>query len=346
MKNKNKERKLTIKDIAEQAGVSITTASFVLNGQDEKYGIKTETAERVREVMRKNQFSPNYGARILKTGKSHTIAFIAPSITDGFYNEIVVSIETAALKAGYQLVLCNSLDQIETERIYLKNLIERKVDGIVLVPVDPTAPHLEILKQENIKTVLFCPPELANPGFYTVDFDLACAPRLTVDHLVAQGCRNIALLDWRPAKPRASSWARNRSVLRKTFQESLRRHNLPGGTAAIWPLFGETDNPADAAEFQRLLYGQKPDALIAMRDVQLLRAWHPLVQAGFSVPGDIRLAGCDDILASLYWSPPITSITMPKTPLGKHVVDVLLDGKIQSGSRTFPVELAVRESSG
>ncbi len=346
MKNKPVERKLTIKDIAKQAGVSITTASFVLNGQDKKYGIKNETAERVREVMKKNKFRPNYGARILKTGKSHTIAFIAPSITDGFYNEVVVSIETAALQAGYQLILCNSLDNTETEKTYLKNLIERQVDGIVLVPVDPAADHLDLLKKEQIKTVLFCPPELADPGFYCVDFDLASAPELAVDHLVEQGCKKIVMLDWRPAKPRASSWARNRSILRKTFQESLRKHGLPGGTGAVWTFFGEEENPLDAAEFQNRLSRERPDALLAMRDIQLLRAWHPLTQAGFSVPGDIRLAGCDDLAASQFWSPPLTTLSMPKIQLGKHVVEILLDESIRDGSRTFPVELVPRGSTG
>ncbi|QHI70798.1 LacI family DNA-binding transcriptional regulator [Tichowtungia aerotolerans] len=345
MNKKNKKRKLTIKDIAQQARVSITTASFVLNGQDEKYGIKAETAERVREAVRKNNFQPNYGARILKTGKSNTLAFIAPSITDGFYNEVVVSIETAALKAGYQLILCNSLDNIETEKTYLKNLIERKVDGIVLIPVDPTAKHLQILKDEQIKTVLFCPPELADKHFYCVDFDLASAPRLTVDHLVEQGCKKIVMLDWRPAKPRSSSWARNRNVLRKTFQASLRKHGLSCGTDAVWTLFGEEENPADAEEFKKLLSKQKPDAIVAMRDIQLLRAWLPLTEAGLSVPADIRLAGCDDIQASVYWSPPLTSILMPKKELGLHVVNVLLNESIQSGIHTFPVELVPRASS-
>ena len=345
MNKKKAARKLTIKDIANQAGVSVTTASFVMNGQDEKYGIKAETAERVRDVVRKNKFRPNYGARILKTGKSNTIAFIAPSITDGFYNEVVVAIETAALKAGYQLILCNSLDQIETEQTYLKNLIERKVDGIVLIPVDPAADHLYLLKEEQIKTVLFCPPELADKHFYCVDFDLAAAPRLAVNHLVKQGCKKIIMLDWRPSKPRSSSWARNRTLLRKTFQESLRKHGLPSGTDVIWTLFGEEENPVDAAQFKERLKNYKPDAIIAMRDIQLLRAWHPMTEAGFSVPTDIRLAGCDDILASLYWSPPLTSIQMPKIELGKHVVRVLLDDSIESGTRTFPVKLTQRQSS-
>lgn len=345
MNKKKAARKLTIKDIANQAGVSVTTASFVMNGQDEKYGIKAETAERVRDVVRKNKFRPNYGARILKTGKSNTIAFIAPSITDGFYNEVVVAIETAALKAGYQLILCNSLDQIETEQTYLKNLIERKVDGIVLVPVDPAADHLEILQKEQIKTILFCPPELADKHFYCVDFDLASAPRLAVDHLVEKGCKKIVMLDWRPYKPRSSSWARNRTVLRRIFQESLRKHRLPGGTDAIWTLFGEKESPADPAEFIERLRTGKPDAIIAMRDIQLLRAWHPLTEAGFSVPKDIRLVGCDDIPASLYWSPPLTSIQMPKIELGQHIMRVLLDDSIKSGTCTFPVELTRRQSS-
>lgn len=292
-----------IKNIAQQAGVSITTASFIMNGQDEKYGIKAETAERIREVVRKNKFRPNYGARILKTGKSNTIAFIAPSIADGFYNEVVVSIETEALKSGYQLILCNSLDNIETEKTYLRNLIERQVDGIVLVPVDPSADHLEILQKEEIKTILFCPPDLANKNFYCVDFDLASAPRLAVDHLVGKGCKTIILMDWRPSKPRASSWARNRTVLRKTFQEFLRKHCHPSGLDSIWTLFGEEENLEDSAEFKKLLQVHKPDAIIAMRGIQLLRAWHPLTEAGFPVPKNIRLVGCDDILASTVLAP-------------------------------------------
>lgn len=345
MKKNKTDSKLTIKDIARQAGVSITTASFVMNGQSDKYGIKMETAERVREVMRKNKFRPNYGARILKTGKSKTLAFIAPSITDGFYNEVVVAIETEALKHDYQLILCNSLDQIETEKTYLINLIERKVDGIVLIPIDPAAEHLAILEKEQLKTILFCPPELADKHFYCVDFDLASAPKLAVDHLVKEGCKKIVLLDWRPTKPRASSWARNRSVLRRVFLETLRKHGISDGKDRVWTLFGEEENQKDAALFQQMLCEQKPDAIIAMRDIQLLRAWHPLIKAGFSVPNNIRLVGCDDIPASLYWFPPLTSIVMPKVELGHHVVKVLLDKSTTKGSRTFPIELVSRASS-
>jgi LacI family transcriptional regulator len=345
MKNGKAERKLTIKDIAREAGVSITTASFVMNGQDAQYGIKAETAERVREVIRKNKFRPNYGARILKTGRSHTLAFIAPSITDGFYNEIVVSIETTALQAGYQLVLCNSLDNAATEEIYLRNLIERQVDGIVLVPIDPQAGHLDLLEQAQIKTILFCPPEKAANPFYCVDFDLSAAPRLAVEQLLASGCKRIVLLDWRPTRPRASSWARNRTILRNIFLETLRKHDIEGGKTQIWTLFGEEENPQDAEIFQQMLREQKPDAIVAMRNIQLLRAWHALMETGLAVPKDIRLVGCDDLMTPQHWSPALTSMGMPKEELGKHVVEILLDGTIQAGSRIFPIELIKRDSS-
>ena len=345
MKNGKAERKLTIKDIAREAGVSITTASFVMNGQDAQYGIKAETAERVREVIRKNKFRPNYGARILKTGRSHTLAFIAPSITDGFYNEIVVAIELAALQAGYQLVLCNSLDNVATEEIYLRNLIERQVDGIILVPTNPGAGHLDLLEQAQIKTILFCPPEPATSKFYCVDFDLSTAPWLAVEHLLKQGSKRIALLDWRPTHPRASSWARNRTILRSVFLKSLLKHGFPGGAENIWTLFGEEENPTDAEIFKQRLNEQKPDAIIAMRDIQLLRAWKPLMEAGHSVPNDIRLVGCDDIRASQYWHPALTSISMPKAELGEYAVNVLLDETVQNGSRIFPIRLIERASS-
>jgi LacI family transcriptional regulator len=342
---KDAGKKVTIKDIARAAGVSVTTASFVINNQDKKYAIKTETAERVRKIMRQTDYRPNYGARFLATGKSQTLAFIAPNIADGFYSEIVVSVEKAALKAGYQLVLCNSLDNSETELTYLKNLIDRKVDGIILVPVDPSAEHLELLKDNRIQSVFFCPPELADNRFYCVDFDISSAPRLAVDHLVEKGCKKIVMLDWRPAKPRSSSWSRNRSVLRKTFHESLRRHGLPGGTDAIWTLFGEENKSADASGFQKLLQKEKPDAIVAMRDIQLLRAWAPLMETGLSVPEDIRLVGCDDLHCSQYWVPSLTTLRMPKQAVGKHMVDVLLNDKIKDGSRIFPVELVKRASS-
>lgn len=226
-----------------------------------------------------------------------------------------------------------------------RNLIERKVDGVVLVPVDPAAEHLEQLKDEKIKTILFCPPELADENFYCVDFDLASAPKLAVDHLAERGCRKIVLLDWRPAKPRASSWARNRSVLRKTFHASLRKHKLPTGTDYVWTLFGEKANPTDADKFRQLLSIHQPDGIIAMRDIQLLSAWKPLIEAGFSIPEDIHLVGCDDLSASQYWSPSLTTISMPKQELGKHVADILFDDSVQSSSRIFPVELVARDSS-
>lgn len=342
---KRSGQKYTIRDIARAAGVSVTTASFVINNQEKKYAIKAETAERVRKIMDQCGYRPNYGARILTTGKSHTLAFIAPNIANGFYSEIVVSVETAALKAGYQLVLCNSLDNSKTEETYLKNLIDRKVDGIILVPVDPTAPHLNLLKENQIETILFCSPELTDQRFYCVDFDLASAPRLAVDHLVETGCKKIVMLDWRPAKPRSSSWARNRSVLRKTFHEALHKHGLSGGPNAVWTFFGEEKKSSDALEFQKVLHTYKPDAIIAMRDIQLLRAWAPLIEAGFSVPENIRLIGCDDQRCSEYWQPSLTTLSMPKQTIGKHMVDVLLNDKIKTGSRIFPVELVKRASS-
>ena len=339
------KQKLTIKDIAREAGVSVTTASFVLNNREEAYGIKKETADRVRQVIKDLKFRPNYGARILKTGRSHTLAFIAPSITDGFYNDIVVAIETAALKAGYQLVLCNSLDNVATEKNYLENLIERQVDGIILVPTDPASDHLNLLKQAQIKTILFCPPEPATSKFYCVDFDLPAAPWLAVEHLLEQGSKRIVLLDWRPTRPRASSWARNRTILRSVFLKALRKHGIHSGKENIWTLFGEEKNPLDAENFKKRLNEQKPDAIIAMRDLQLLRAWKPLMETGLSVPGDIRLVGCDDIRASQYWYPALTSIDMPKAELGEYAVNVLLDETIQNGSRIFPIKLLPRASS-
>jgi LacI family transcriptional regulator len=345
MTGKSKTKKLTIRDIALEAGVSVTTASFVLNGQEAQYGIKPETAERVRKVIRDRHFRPNYGARLLKSGRSHTLAFIAPTIAEGFYNDIVVAIETAALQAGYQLVLCNSLDDVLIEEVHLKNLIERQIDGIVLAPVIPNAPHLELLKQAGIRTVLLCPPETASPGFCCADFDLSAAPRLAIEHLLQKDCERFVLLDWLPAHGRPSSWTRNRTVLRQMFLKTLRKNKIPGGKEHIWTLFGEEPNPADAANFQRMLKETQPDALIAMRDIQLLRAWRPLTEAGFSVPEDIRLVGCDDIDLLHYWSPAITTVRMPKKELGEHAVKVLLDRSVEGETRIFPISLEGRASS-
>jgi len=345
MTNHPRKKALTIRDIAEAAGVSVTTASFVMNGQDAARGIKRETADRVRQVIKDLKFRPNYGARLLKSGRSHALAFIAPTIAEGFYNEIVLAVEMTALRAGYQLILCNSLDDVQTEKDHLQNLIERKIDGVILAPVIPDAPHLELLQQAGIRSILLCPPETAFPGFCCADFDLAAAPRLAVDHLVQKGCSRIALLDWLPAHPRRSSWTRNRARLKKSFLKALGSHQLAAEKELVWTLFGEEEHPDDAPAFQKLLKSVKPDGLIAMRDIQLLRAWQPLAEAGFSVPRDIRLVGCDDYAYLQYWSPAITTIRMPKKEMGEHVVKVLLNRSIQGETRIFPISLEGRASS-
>ena len=120
---------VTIKDVARESGVNVSTVSRALNGE---YGVHPDTREHVAAVARRLRYRPNRVARGLVTGRSHTLALVVSDIRNPFFAEVARGAEDAAYRAGYDLVLCNSDLDAEKQMRYAQSLMEKRVDGILM----------------------------------------------------------------------------------------------------------------------------------------------------------------------------------------------------------------------
>ena len=141
----------TVKDVAQRSHVSTATVSRVINGDSR---ISAETAARVRQAVEELGYAPNHFARGLKTSRSRTVGFIAPEFDNDFFMGIAKGVESRLRGAGYALVICNSNETVEDERLRLELLLEKGVDGLIVIPASSHGAHLHQAQQQSVPLVL------------------------------------------------------------------------------------------------------------------------------------------------------------------------------------------------
>ncbi|MBF0196238.1 MAG: LacI family DNA-binding transcriptional regulator [Planctomycetes bacterium] len=145
--------KTTIQEIAADLGLSITTISFIINGKGDQYKISKATQERVKKYIAQNNYQPNSVARSLTTGKSYTIGYLVPDISDPFYAAIGKHVENILSQQGYQLFMCSTKEDPDTELKIVQSMVQRQADGIIMAPT--TKKSLSYIKSQDIPLVTF-----------------------------------------------------------------------------------------------------------------------------------------------------------------------------------------------
>ncbi|HKE23268.1 MAG TPA: LacI family DNA-binding transcriptional regulator [Bryobacteraceae bacterium] len=303
---------VTIKDVARESGVNISTVSRALNNG---YGVRERTREHVLSVAVRLNYRPNRVARGLVTGRSHSLALILSDIRNPFFAEVARGAEDAARAAHCDLVLCNSDLDAEKQMQYVHSLAEKRVDGILMNSVSA-------LSREQRDQLAACgvPMVLLNrsiaPGpFSTVCADNEAGGAMAAKHLLELGHRVIAhitgprqhgnLSDRERGFLRAMQTARNRVqpvVLRGAF-------TFAGGselTARILDKYPKTT------------------AIFAANDVMAFGAARTVLERGMRIPDDLSLIGFDNIEFSSILYPPLTTIHQPKYEMGQAAVEILL----------------------
>src|SRR5215510_5054504 len=182
---------VTIKDVARESGVNVSTVSRALNGE---YGVHVETREMVAAVAQRLGYRPNRVARGLVTGRSHTLALVTSDIRNHFFAEVARGAEDAAYRAGYDLILCNSDLDPEKQMRYVQSLLEKRVDGILMNSVAVLSrKQQEQLASLGVSIVLL---NRGGPGtaFSTVRSDNDAGGALAAEYLLRLGHRRIAHL--------------------------------------------------------------------------------------------------------------------------------------------------------
>lgn len=180
----------SVKDVAAAAGVSLGTVSNVMNRPEV---VSSRTRERVERAMADLGFVRNESARQLRAGTSRTLAYVMLDGTNPFFHDVAQGIELAAEDADLSLFICNSNSRAAREAVHLDRLLQQRVQGILITPVDPSAPHLDELTRRGVPLVIVDRVREGD-GCCSVAVDDVLGGRIAVEHLAEQGHERVAFI--------------------------------------------------------------------------------------------------------------------------------------------------------
>jgi LacI family transcriptional regulator len=286
-------------------------------------------------------YRPNALARSLRSGQTHTLGLILPDSANPFFAEVGHSIESAAFKAGYSVILCNTENDFEKESLYVDVLTNKQVDGMIFITTGERRDSLNRLVEMGIPTVVM------DRDFPDLVLDVVLADNLqggvlATQHLISLGHKRIGCL----AGPSRINPSSRRLA---GYQQALQAANLVIDPGLI--MNGDF-HPESGWELGRAILSQKnpPTAIFACNDLMAMGALRAATELGLRVPDDLALVGYDDIELASYTNPPLTTIKQPKVEMGLATLNFLLtrihDKQAVPQRSLLPVSLVIRGSCG
>lgn len=334
----------TISDVAKLAGVSAMTVSRVINNTGYT---SREARERVGAAVAELGYVPNALARQLRSKRTKTIALVLSDISNPFFTTIARGVEDVAVHHGFSVMLCNT-DESETEQAqYLLMLVERQVDGVLLVPAKSSGSSLRLLRVHGMPFVVL-DRRVAIRHVDSVHCDSEAGAHALTRHLLELGHRRIAVLTGRrsisTSVDRVAGCRRALEEAGLALDEKLVRY---GGFN-----FGNL-NQADGFHMAQevLAAPDQPTAIFAANNFIAFGAIRALREAGFRVPEDMSVVAFDDLPAEWVSEPFLTVAAQPAYEIGRRAAALLLNrlvggGGAQGEDVVLPFELIIRRSSG
>lgn len=328
---------VTIRDVAQAAGVHVSTVSRALN-PDRRGMISEEVLRVVEEAAHRLGYRPNRAASALRTGRTHTIGVLVPDITNPVFPPILQGIEASAAARGYFVFVTNVMDHA-LARPVVERMLAQQVDGLVMAIATRDDPLIDYLQKAGMHAVLVNRADESG-RLPAVVSDDRLAMKLAVDHLVGAGHRRIAHLAGPQNVP--TGVARRQGV-----EQALRDRGLE--LAAVVECEGYSREAGRHAMEQLLAQHERPQAVVCCNDLVALGAYDVLRAQGLRVPQDISITGHNDMPLVDMVDPPLTTIRLPHRELGWRAAEMLFDeieGKALSASTVvLRPELVVREST-
>ena len=327
----------TIRDVAQRAGVSVTTVSHVVNNTRP---VEPNTQARVRVAIEALGYRPNLLARGLRSRKTNTIGLLVPDNSNPFFAEVARAIEDAGFEQGYSVILCNSDMKEAKQDAYLSVLLAKQVDGLILISSGDSPDPVKRIMQAGVPVVVV-DRELGDLPVDQVLVDNEQGGYLAGSHLVGLGHTRIGYIagpsDIRPSKGRVEG-----------LRRALREAELELDPRAIARSDGRYTGGEEA---MRELLARRRDltAIFAYNDLMAIGAVAVLRQAGLRVPEDISVIGFDDIPQAATTVPAITTVAQPTSELGNVSARLLLNrltsvADWEPSRVLLPTTLVVRES--
>jgi LacI family transcriptional regulator len=328
----------SIYDVARESRVSVFTVSAVVN---EKSHVGKKLRKRVEAAIRKLNYRPNLIARSLAKQRTHTIGMIVPDIANPFFPLVVRGAEDAAQKHGYNLLLCNSDDNLAKEESAVELLLSKRVDGILLTKAaEDFRPSLrKMIKEVNIPFVLVMRtyPKLTRDAVITDDYQGA---HDAVCHLARSGRRRIGLIGG-PLK------VSNAIARWQGFHDALKARGLPYESELV--IEGDYRIESGFRAGHSLL-SRRPDGVYVANHLMTIGLLTAAEEMGLSCPEDFGLVSFDDYPWLGIFRPRLTTVELPKHQLGSEAAELLIrriaGDRSKAVVRKLQPELRIRESCG
>jgi DNA-binding LacI/PurR family transcriptional regulator len=338
-------KRVTIKDVAEAAGVSITTVSNVLNDRTE--AMAEETLHRILATIRSLNYYPSSVARSLVTNSTATIGVIVSEIETPLFLQALNVIEPIARSIDHNILLCTTAHNLKDEPQTVNLLLEKQVDGIICLTTSIYIKNDYLLDLPASAPPIVLVNRASSPHhrFDQIGFDNTQGMSDAIDYLVGLGHRRIAHL-YGPLERKSS---KDRLL---GYRQALQKHQLEEREEYLKPGDYEVGNQQawEEATLELLALSPRPTAIIGANDIVTATAMRAAQRAGFRVPQDLTLVGIDNQPFCTYLNPALTTIQMPIGEAGKLAIEMLLARNSGQRSATehlvLPCPLIVRESSG
>lgn len=303
----------TMKDVARLAGVSTSTVSHVIN--NDRF-VSEATRKKVDNAIKTLNYTPSALARSLKLNQTHTIGMLISASSNPFYSELVRGVERSCFERGYSLILCNTDGDENRMNSSLETLLQKRVDGLLLLSAEIHPPFRDILRRyPGVPTVMMDWSPFDEGGDIIQDNSLL-GGEMATQHLIDQGYTRIACIggpvDKSPSRMRLEG-----------YRKAMQKAGLP--VLPGYETVGDFEFSGGYHAMRQLLaLKTPPEAIFSCNDAMAVGVYHALYQAGLTVPKDMAVIGYDDIELARYMSPPLTTIHQPKDELGELAVDILI----------------------
>lgn len=333
----SREEKISIRDVANLAGVSVSSVSRALSGHPH---VSRALRDRVEAAVRETGYRPHLLAQGLRTGNTRSVGFLVGLISNPAVAVIYTNAAAVLASRGYATLLATSQNDPRQDVMYLRFLADRQVDGLI-VSTAAGGPDQAgaVVMDLGIPTVMLDRALLPARHVSAVQSDHVGGMRAAVSHLAAQGHHRIALI----GAPDYFYLGRERT---QAFRAAMKEAGL-AIEAELLRTVAMHESAAYAETLSLLSLPRPPTALIAGGNVLLTGVLQAMRERGVAIGRDIALIGADDIEVARLNTPPITVISRDLAQVGESAAHLLLETMVKEGGAIvrIPTRLIVREST-
>jgi len=335
---KQPNRKITLKDIAAEAGISTTAVSKALNN---KGSTSIKTQERVKMIANRLGYRPNLVAKSLKNNCTKTIGLVVADSSHSFLGSVIKGAQEEAVKYGYNIILANTNRNRETEKKAINSLLEKRIDGLLLASSlliqkkDKSyleslgIPYVFMVRRSEVKEEAFVGNDNVRGAFDIIEY------------LIKTGSKHIHFLNM----DKVSTSSKDRL---KGYIKALEDYDIPYDHSLVYNMRPEIEEGYTVAR-DILERGEKVEALFCGCDIICIGAMEAILEKGLRIPEDIRVCGYDDIEFAAYLRKPLTTMRQPKEIIGVKAIELVINriqnNQEQPGVVLLKSELVVRQST-